>query len=759
MFRSLPYKFFLFLLLLTMTIACSPGTPGDPTVGSESHFLGTCAATSDCPADLACTCGICTIECSEDAQCTARGHSRCIPGADLASTCSESASLAEGICVAKCTDDAQCQTITPGTACTSDGWCEPRGWDLNDDLDAGDVAEDDTRDEGDDVLQPSLTIFDDLQGPSGHFYDYLGRIENRFYFGVSRMVQGTVTYYEPGLGWSIDPALTELVSANAGRWAFGGRRAIVVDGDTSYLFFGDRLFRSEDEGASWQALNGLPPIYQIRSFGADQGRLFLLTIEVSSQHVLWRSLDAGLSWERLDEFSYTELAVFPGLLVRYPGGHFSIDQGQTWQLHATCRNHASPRHWYAYGERFLYIGEDDVGEENVLVEFDPIEGCSPRYPSGLEAAQVGSLEELLVLDDRILGITFTGAVIRISSDLSSAEQVSLPGDLRPYPTHLQRLFDLGDDGLALFTNRGLMASVDDLQTWNFVGHHHSSPDWFIEVDGVVHAPGAGGVYAYDEGRWTFSERYSGAQSHPAGRSRLLLRAGRIFVPRSDPLSLYELLDGADEPNLLWQHPQLPTPPPGSEPNFISEVRLHEGRVFIASNRNFLIVPDEPEEELWWDQLSSPSTFDAVVPDSPLFQELLAGETAGGGVFVSDLTGANFELFGQGLLDPQSGHVLTVVAMVIFENHIYAATSLRGVWRANLDDGQWAPAHGGLPTAEDGDGALPVIGLYESARGLFATTTDAIYRLDGEAWTLVVDGFQGPFVDIGWPTVGLVEILL
>ncbi|MFU8806392.1 MAG: hypothetical protein ACNA8W_21450, partial [Bradymonadaceae bacterium] len=59
-------------------------------------------------------------------------------------TCADSAAWSESVCVANCTDDAQCQAIDAGMACTSGGWCQPQGWEFDEDVGVGDVEEDST---------------------------------------------------------------------------------------------------------------------------------------------------------------------------------------------------------------------------------------------------------------------------------------------------------------------------------------------------------------------------------------------------------------------------------------------------------------------------------------------------------------------------------------------------------------------------------------------------------------------------------------
>lgn len=101
--------------------ACSGDGTGEPTTGSESHFLEACEATRDCAEGLACHCGICTISCAGDNACQTLGEGLCAPSLELDDGCATSVSWADGICMTECSADADCG---PQMRCTSTGWCQ-----------------------------------------------------------------------------------------------------------------------------------------------------------------------------------------------------------------------------------------------------------------------------------------------------------------------------------------------------------------------------------------------------------------------------------------------------------------------------------------------------------------------------------------------------------------------------------------------------------------------------------------------------------
>ncbi len=99
-------RLLLFGLVLTACVK-RPVEPGEPSTGSETHWLQSCDA--DGP-ECACVCGVCTVVCQADDIC-ARGDvaARCAApeSAALDALCGE-APATSGLCVAECEGDDAC---------------------------------------------------------------------------------------------------------------------------------------------------------------------------------------------------------------------------------------------------------------------------------------------------------------------------------------------------------------------------------------------------------------------------------------------------------------------------------------------------------------------------------------------------------------------------------------------------------------------------------------------------------------------------
>ena len=117
----------------------SPVSEGPAQVGSETHWLSACSRATDCPAEAACLCGVCTVTCSGDAECASAGDTAgCVPAdsADLATACGTVAPAP--VCAAGCGGDADCAV---GLHCHA-GRCLPDAPpDVAPDADAGLPAE------------------------------------------------------------------------------------------------------------------------------------------------------------------------------------------------------------------------------------------------------------------------------------------------------------------------------------------------------------------------------------------------------------------------------------------------------------------------------------------------------------------------------------------------------------------------------------------------------------------------------------------
>lgn len=100
-------------LLAATLLGCAKST--DPVMGSQTHFLQTC--DDSCPAPYDCICGVCTVECSEDAMCSTQASAaQCV--APASASCSE----LESVCDVSCERDRECEPLGADFEC-SDGRC------------------------------------------------------------------------------------------------------------------------------------------------------------------------------------------------------------------------------------------------------------------------------------------------------------------------------------------------------------------------------------------------------------------------------------------------------------------------------------------------------------------------------------------------------------------------------------------------------------------------------------------------------------
>lgn len=63
------------LMMLALVLACACGKRATGNPGSETHWLSPCEASSEC-GEGACVCGLCSLACSNDVECSALGVSR-----------------------------------------------------------------------------------------------------------------------------------------------------------------------------------------------------------------------------------------------------------------------------------------------------------------------------------------------------------------------------------------------------------------------------------------------------------------------------------------------------------------------------------------------------------------------------------------------------------------------------------------------------------------------------------------------------------
>src|SRR5690606_18737998 len=92
---------------------CDNGTGAAGKVGSETHFLRTCAST--CADGYSCVCGVCTTTCTDTAACTNEAAAAtCTQSTQLeaAGACAVAPAVPTPICAVACTADVDCSTIS-----------------------------------------------------------------------------------------------------------------------------------------------------------------------------------------------------------------------------------------------------------------------------------------------------------------------------------------------------------------------------------------------------------------------------------------------------------------------------------------------------------------------------------------------------------------------------------------------------------------------------------------------------------------------
>jgi len=127
----MPYfVFYMSWLLVSMMLlqGCDDDAPSDDTAvvnngnfTSETHFLALC--TNDCPGDLKCVCGVCTLTCTSRTSCDPVGRPEvmCVT-TDQLGQCSTGATASGAICALQCNDDADCTSLSTAHTCAN-GLC------------------------------------------------------------------------------------------------------------------------------------------------------------------------------------------------------------------------------------------------------------------------------------------------------------------------------------------------------------------------------------------------------------------------------------------------------------------------------------------------------------------------------------------------------------------------------------------------------------------------------------------------------------
>jgi len=110
----------LLVAVLAFPLGCETEA-GEPSTGSESHFLRSCHDDSEC-GELSCLCGVCSAPCDADAVCTELdAAAECVPSAARPSE-SACATPPESMCDLRCASDADCESLAAESVCTH-GFC------------------------------------------------------------------------------------------------------------------------------------------------------------------------------------------------------------------------------------------------------------------------------------------------------------------------------------------------------------------------------------------------------------------------------------------------------------------------------------------------------------------------------------------------------------------------------------------------------------------------------------------------------------
>src|SRR5688572_2255101 len=102
---------------------------GEPSTGSESHFLRSCNDDSECE-ELSCLCGVCSIACDGAAACAElAAAAECVPSATRPSE-SACRTPPESMCDLRCDSNADCESLEIESVCTH-GFCRDNSGDTS----------------------------------------------------------------------------------------------------------------------------------------------------------------------------------------------------------------------------------------------------------------------------------------------------------------------------------------------------------------------------------------------------------------------------------------------------------------------------------------------------------------------------------------------------------------------------------------------------------------------------------------------------
>lgn len=567
-----------------------------------------------------------------------------------------------------------------------------------------------------------------LDGPPGGYDTKIGTVGDRLYIALGS-VRGSnpdpVAFYEAGEGWQREPALDDILSGE--HWGTYFDSIVGLEG--TYYTIGDdgNLHRTTDEGDSWEQGRAIPfDPRSWRTFGTDGRALFVLVSEDPDIEV-WRKKPGG-EWQTVRELSRdaekpwltTRMETSPDLIVLEGDGiEFSTDSGESWtEMGDECEGLTSSGPSVVYNGDALFQSGPDLlrvdGGSCEKIELGPLNAVGEEAMEDTEPDIVGDFE---VIDGKLYGITETGFG-RVQSDLSGWAEIRrlpVPVSVTVIDMALD-IFDFGAEGIGVMLPGGLWLTDDGGQTWESAHHHSSNPDWVLDDDGKIVTSDRTRLVRGDK-TGTSWEIERGWEQPDIEVDRLIRRGDSIFGVTSN--AVYDR-DDDGRFERLWPSGEL-----GSNIGFPADLQVADNRVFVGL----------PAGDTQW--VKSP-------PDQSDTKPTSSGEDAvpaDGGLFVADsVEEANFDWFGEDIPVNEDGRPVGVVSMVVDGDTIFVLTSTRGVWRVDLDSGEWTRSHRGLPTGDPTSTLTkdPARQIVQVGQQVYAWNAEYVYRWEGDRWSPLND---------------------
>lgn len=596
--------------------------------------------------------------------------------------------------------------------------------------------------------------WESMDGPPGRINDVLGMVDGRLYADVSAHWRGlsshsntVVGVYDTGGGWESDEELTDIFDQDRVESLSHARPKIVALNGDHYVHNGaGELYRTTDGGDSWESWMS-PPVgdeERIEDIEAGETSLFVATGDQTSAS-LWRAepgdevFEEVRSREAADPSSRPTVRGESGVLF-YDDGEtlFSMDSGESWEaVDGSCED-VFPTSGVTLmrpaGSPFEYQGELYFGDGPELLRFDDGE-CQRFEPGPLNAGDgdedtsTPSADEssaYRVVDGTLFGFSDQGFG-RVDSDLSGW------ADVREVPDRISRvssgfspgiIFEAGAGTIGIAHRLGVWTTDDEGETWESAPHDWSSPSWAVEHRGEVFVPELVAVYRsdVDRGEWSaVDDGHDGEQGNRPGE--WIERDGSVFaVSWADPKIFSRNDDGTFE--RIWPEEIGENSVMGGI-RAAADLRFGDDGVFagLAGDQVLASAPDESPE----------------VGDETSDVKSAAAEE--GGLFAaSSVEAADFERFGQNHPTDDEGRPVDVTSMALQGGSVWVLTGTRGVWRVDIADEEWHPAHEGLPIGSSSEGlgaepeTWPVFDVEAFGDEVYAWSPDVIYRWDGSCWS-------------------------